>query len=114
MHAAVRRREPATHEKPDRKEQEETMRNVIALFEDLAEARRTSKDLAQSGLSLDQISVVSPETAPTSGTVDLPLDTMNVAGVGEVAACGPMIEYMRSAAATEPGTLADVLVRMGL
>ncbi|MBC7018083.1 hypothetical protein, partial [Salmonella enterica] len=83
-------------------------------FEDLAEARRTAKDLAQSGLSLDRISVVSPETAPTSGTADLPLDTMNVAGVGEVAACGPMIEYMRSAAATEPGTLADVLVRMGL
>jgi hypothetical protein len=91
------------------------MRTVIALFEDLAEARRTAKDLAQSGLSLDQISVVSPETAPTSGTtVDLPLDTMNLSGVGEVAACGPMIEYMRSAAATEPGTLTDVLVRMGL
>jgi hypothetical protein len=91
------------------------MRTVIALFEDLAEARRTAKDLAQSGLSLDQISVVSPETAPTSGTtVDLPLDTMNLSGIGEVAACGPMIEYMRSAAATEPGTLTDVLVRMGL
>jgi uncharacterized protein (TIGR02271 family) len=88
---------------------------VIGLLSDLDEAQRPAKDLKKLGLRGNQISVIAPSARAGASVDGLQLASMDVAGLGPVAAGGPLLQYLTPATAeANPDALIASLRRMGV
>jgi hypothetical protein len=91
------------------------MRTVIALLDDVTEAQRAARDLKKLGLPAAQISVVTRRAPPGACVDGLALLAMNLAGMGQVAAAGPVLHYLTpETARSSPDALIATLMRFGL
>jgi stress response protein YsnF len=89
------------------------MRTVVGLFENANEARLTIAELMESGLSPEEISVLTNVTAQRSieAAGRTRLHTMQLGDVGRVAACGPLSAALEKAGG--PRELVQGLERFG-
>jgi uncharacterized protein (TIGR02271 family) len=90
------------------------MRTLIGLFQDSNEARETISDLQKLGAKTKDISVVAPAGTAQLGT-GVMLSPLDVPGLGRVAACGPMTNYLSQGTAQgSPDAIIGALVQMGV
>jgi len=92
------------------------MRTVIGLLSDIDEAQRTAIELKKLGLRSNQISVLSTRPGAGATTADgVQLSSMDVAGLGNVTAGGPLLQYLSPSTATaNPDALVATLMKMGV
>jgi uncharacterized protein (TIGR02271 family) len=91
------------------------MRTVIGLLEGTGEARDTVRELKGMGIRSDQISVLSRDAAIGKEVEGMTLKPIPIAGLGTVAAGGPMLQFLTPATAeSNAEAIVSALIRMGV